>query len=448
MNDIKGIPYAQVKFDKDGKRHNNPTISNGTTDLIVVSHGWNNNEADAEELYLKLFGNFADQVKNDNAYKNRKVAIVGVIWPSKKFDELMTQLGGTGKASGGAKSLGAANQAEAEKAMLDAIDRAAALFEDPGDDKRIAQLKELVPKLDKDEAAQETFVKTLRGLLDPENKHQDQRHREDSSDVFFEADPKLIFKNATAQVPASASAPSQPAQPAAQSVGRTDPTGKAQGIGAFFSKAANAVTNLLNLSTYFEMKQRAGTVGKNGVGPLINDVASKAERIHLVGHSFGGRVVTAAAANSTTNKLHSMALLQAAFSHNGFSKKRNGFFREVVDKKRVVGPIFVTHTKNDTAVGLAYPAAARISHDVASAFGGPDDKFGGIGSNGAQQMEDKEVFTTTKKLVGVGGAYQWEAGHFHNLESSDFIRNPTGGDAHGFVFVPEVAWAISRAVVS
>ena len=196
------------------------------------------------------------------------------------------------------------------------------------------------------------------------------------------------------------------------------------------------------------MKQRAGTVGKRGVAPLIDELASKVNRIHLVGHSFGGRVVTAAAANSATNKLHSMALLQAAFSHNGFSKKRNGFFRQVVDKNRVAGPILITHTKNDTAVGLAYPAAARISNDAAAAFGGPDDKFGGIGSNGAQQMEAGEIFATTKKLVARGTSYDWQAKHFHNLESSDFIRDPKGGDAHGFVFVPEVAWAISRAVVS
>ena len=59
--------------------------------------------------------------------------------------------------------------------------------------------------------------------------------------------------------------------------GAGDQSGKAQGIGAFFSKAANAVTNLMNLSTYFEMKQRAGTVGKNGVAPLIDELANQVE---------------------------------------------------------------------------------------------------------------------------------------------------------------------------
>ena len=445
MTEIKGIPYAQVKFDKDGKRQNTPDVPAGTTDLIVVSHGWNNTEAAAQELYKKLFGNFSNQIKNDPAYKDRKVAIVGVIWPAKKFDDLMTQLSGSaGRDAGGAKSLVAADPAAAEAAMHEAIDRAAPAFDDPGDDQRIAKLHSLVPTLEKSKADQAAFVETLRELLDPNGQSAGQQHEEDSSDVLFGGQPQLVFENATNPAPASASSfAAAPRQPVSAS------SGQALGfVGVFFSKAANAVVNLLNLSTYFEMKQRAGTVGKNGVAPLIDELVAKVNRIHLVGHSFGGRAVTAAAANSTTTKLYSMALLQAAFSHNGFSEKRGGFFREVVTKKRVSGPILITHTKNDMAVGLAYPAASRLSGDVARGFGDPDDKFGGIGSNGAQQMTEGEIFTTTKKLLGVGSAYKWQAGKFHNLESSDFIVDPGGGDAHGWVFVPEVAWAISRAVIS
>jgi hypothetical protein len=97
-----------------------------------------------------------------------------------------------------------------------------------------------------------------------------------------------------------------------------------------------------------------------------------------------------------------MALLQTAFSHNGFSQKRSGFFRSVVKNKRVAGPILITHTKNDKAVGLAYPAASRISRDNASGFGDADDEFGGLGNNGAQQMEEGEVFQDIKELLPIG----------------------------------------------
>jgi hypothetical protein len=448
MDNIKGIPYFEVQFDKEGRRLNALAIPPGKTDLIVMSHGWNNDAAAAEDLYVKLFSNFADVTAGDSAFSNRRIAIIGVIWPSKKFDELMTQLEGTGSAPGGAKSLGAADQAEAEATMREAITRAAPAFDDPGDPARIAKLQALVPTLENDEDAQDQFVRILRELIDPSDQNRDQRGSEDNSDIFFEGQPKLIFQNATQNVPASASAPAESAAAQAKDTGPAEPAGKAQGIGAFFSKAANAVTNLMNLSTYFEMKQRAGTVGKNGVAPLIDELVSQVDRIHLVGHSFGGRVVTAAAANSKTNKLHSMSLLQAAFSQNGFSKRRQGFFRSVIDSRRVSGPIIVTNTKKDLSVGLAYPAASRISGDAASAFGGADDPFGGIGSNGAQQMEQGEISAAAVSLEPVASPYKWEVGRIHNLTDDRFIVDPKGGDAHGFVFVPEVAWAISRAVVS
>ena len=79
--------------------------------------------------------------------------------------------------------------------------------------------------------------------------------------------------------------------------------------------------------------------------------------------------------------------MQAAFSHNGFARhfdgERDGFFREVVAQGKVAGPILITHTKNDRAVGIAYPIASRIARQDASDLGDEDDIFGGIGRNGA-----------------------------------------------------------------
>ncbi len=433
-NHIKGIPYSAAEFDKAGKLLSQPTVPAGTTDLIVVSHGWNNDRADAEALYTKLFGNFADVTANDPAIQQRKIAIIGVIWPSKKFDELMTQPKGS-KGAGGAAAAGATDRAASEEEMLAAIERVAPLFDDAGDTERLVLLRKLVPKLEDDPAAQGEFVETLRKLLDPDDSKLSEQSKDDGSAIFFRAPAEVIFERAGID-------DALPATPVANDEGH------AAGIGSFFSGAVNKVGGLLNLTTYFEMKQRAGTVGKTGLSPLLDKLASRVERIHLAGHSFGGRVVTAAAANSTTNKLRSLSLLQAAFSHNGFSQKRNGFFRSVVKNQRIAGAILVTHTKNDTAVGKAYPTASRISRDNASGFGDADDEFGAIGSNGAQQMEAGEVSPAAKELLATGQAYPIQPGKFHNLESSKFIIDPNGGDAHGFVYVAQVAWAISRAVVS
>jgi predicted alpha/beta hydrolase family esterase len=323
--------------------------------------------------------------------------------------------------------------------MHAAIDRAAPLFDDDGDDERLTTLRALVPRLGDDTDAQQAFVETLRALLDPDGSKAGKETKEDSADIFFRAPTGVVFQNATQAPDDDSSADSADVEAGA---------GHAASIGSFLSSAANAVVNLLNLTTYFEMKQRAGTVGKTGLAPLIDQLADQVERVHLVGHSFGGRVVTAAAANSTTPKLHSLSLLQAAFSHNGFSKKRSGFFRSVVDNQRVHGPILVTHTKNDKAVGLAYPAASRINRDNATGFGDADDEFGGLGSNGAQQMQEGEVSANITNLLSIKQPYTWQPGKIHNLKSDQFIVDPRGGDAHGFVFVPEVAWAISRAILS
>ena len=452
MNNIAGIPFDWARFDKDGRLQNDPKIPVATTDLIVVSHGWKNSEADATELYTKLFTNFAHETKDDPAYTARKLAIIGVLWPAKQFDLAMTNIGLSGLQAGGALSAGPQSAADSEKAMQEAIDRAARFFDEPGEAEEIAKLRTLTERLEKNEkGAKEEFVGALRRMLDPEGQAAGMRSDDDASRKFFGGNAERIFDQAKQTAPASTQDPIEPAT--ARDPNALVGAGSGQEAGFFgdrVSGAANSVANLLNLTTYFKMKIRAGTVGAKGVAPLIDRLSADVERVHLVGHSFGGRLVTAAAADSTTKKIHSLSLLQAAFSHNGFSRTRDGFFRKVLDTKRVNGPILITHTKNDRAVGLAYPAASRISRDRKLGFGDADDEFGGIGSNGAQQMDDQEIDTGAKTLLDIKDVYDFKPGKLHNLESSKFIVDPDDPkrDAHGFVYVPQVAWAISRACVS
>ena len=442
-DDIKGIPYSTVEFDKEGQVLKEPDVPADTAELIVVSHGWNNDREAAETLYRRLFENFAQVTAQDAVIKASKMAIVGIIWPSKKFDEFMTEPTEANLRLGGAAAAGGqTDKASSEKAMHEAINRVVPLFDDANAAGIIAALQKLVPQLESDTDKQREFVETLRKLVEPDGTLNSQHSSNDGSDMFFEDSAAAVFERAV-QEPVASIAVTDDNAP-------TD-TGHAAGIGDLFSGVASAVQSLLNMTTYYEMKKRAGTVGTNGVAPLLDKLSAQLtdlRRIHLVGHSFGGRVVTAAATNSTTDKLYSLSLLQAAFSQNAFSKKRSGFFRSMVENKRIKGPVLVTHTRNDTAVGRAYAIASRISGDNASGVGGPDDIFGGLGSNGAQQMDAVEIANGVNKLLATDQPYTWQAGKFHNLESSDFIIDPKGGDAHGFVYVPQVAWAISRVIAS
>lgn len=194
------------------------------------------------------------------------------------------------------------------------------------------------------------------------------------------------------------------------------------------------------------MKSRAGVIGSIGVAELLRRIraAKSSLRIHLVGHSFGGRVVTAAAHGLPNNTdLVSMSLLQAAFSHNGLSggfgkDGTKGFFRALVDDKRISGPIIITHTKNDKAVGIAYPLASRIAGQNAAALGDQDDPYGGMGRNGAQNTDEAD----NKFTLGLPGTeFAFKRGRIHNI-SSDIIQD------HSDVRRIEVAYAILSAAGS
>jgi len=438
MNDIAGIPYTEAEFNKDGTiaTQGELKVPDGTTDLFVISHGWNNDADAARDLYRRFFESFqAVALPKDLA--GRQLAILGVIWPSKKFDELVAASSGSADAQGSA-GLSKAH-AESDKLVEEKLDAMKVMFTEPAQQKTLDEAKALLGDLEDKASARTEFVNKIRSLVDPAA-----ANKEDASTTFFKDDGNELMKNlkiAEDDVDDEVSGDSQGSASLPLGVGKVQTAeGGAAGFFSFLSGFKAAAMNVLNFTTYYEMKARAGNVGKNGVAKVVDKLAPKVQRVHLIGHSFGGRVVTATAANSTTDKIKTMNLLQTAFSHNGFSKSMDGFFRSVVDKKRIGGPILVTHTKNDKAVGIAYPLASKISGDATAAFGDENDKFGGLGRNGAQKMETGEVVKGS--LLPATGSYGFQAGKFFNLEGGNFIMG------HSDITGKEVANAVRRAVAS
>jgi hypothetical protein len=406
--------------------------------VFVVSHGWNNSQEDAEKLYTELFTNFA-AVAPANLL-SRKLAIVGIIWPSKKFTDLVE----AAAQSGGGASLGSSR--EADETIRTKLDLLQDLF-GPESAKTIQEAKDQIKALEENPAARDTFVSLLLGLVD-----RSAAHKEDASDKLFKLTGTQLLEKLKVDTPLPPPNTDGGGAAALRSHPPRTVSGGAAGLGDAFHGIKAGATRLLNFLTYYEMKARAGTVG-TGVGALLDQtLPSSVERIHLVGHSFGGRLVSAAAMASKTTKIKSLTLLQAAFSHNGFSANFDrsatpnpGYFRPVIDHGRVDGPLLITYTPNDIAVGILYPAASRLSGTVASAYGDKNDKFGGIGRNGAQMMPHGEINDVVNKLLPVKGSYDWLSKKIHNLEGSDYIRDPKDGDAHGFVTGKEIAWAIASA---
>ena len=436
MADVAGFPYFELQFDAQGKVVDASALqqaidgvaAGGTTDLFVLSHGWNNDMAEARSLYKDLLGRMRDVIDGGQVPLGaRKLAVLAVLWPSKKFadEELIPS---------GAASAGSPVNATVVNRQLDALK---GVFDNPNADAILAQAKLLVPKLDASPAARAQFADLVRSLPGS-----NVGSLEDASDRFFKVAGDELMNRLSR--PASIAPPKNAAGGAMSLHG---PAGGAAGLGNFFTGMFSAARNLLNYTTYYQMKERAGLVGRTGVNPAIGKIRAQSPnlKVHLIGHSFGGRLVTAVALGpdgQAAQTFMTMTLLQAAFSHNGFAQKfdgsHDGFFRAVVIGHRINGPVVITCTENDKAVGLAYPLASLIANQTASAIGDANDPFGGIGRNGAQHTPEAQDGT----LGAVGSAYTFNAGKLYNLNADAVIMG------HSDICKPQVAYAVLKAVAS
>lgn len=428
------FPYFPIKFNKNAEiiapgdadlRKTLKDSSKTPTDLIVISHGWNNDMAEAEELYTELLNNAAALIKEGKVPKltGCRFAVLGVFWPSKKFadNELIP-----GNAAGTGDMINT-------QSLVDQLNEMKGGFDADDQDHIIESMKKLLPNLKNSDSACEEFVKLARSLV--------KTNMEDSGDEahrFFTDPPLKIFKKL--EKPVSFMQPSM----------SSGTTGSAAGLGDIISGIQSAARNVLNLTTYYQMKERAGIIGSKALNPLLRSIAKDNPnlRIHLVGHSFGGRLVTATAAGTNDSsffKAQSMSLLQAAFSHYGFAKNwdnknHDGFFRRVVEKQAISGPIIITHTTSDAAVGMAYPIASLLAGQNAAVFGDKDSEYGGIGRNGAQKTPE----ANDSNLLVVGEQYNLISGRLHNLNAKYDTKNLIKD--HGDVRNRNVAYAILNAI--
>ncbi|HEV8336558.1 MAG TPA: hypothetical protein VGR67_09095 [Candidatus Polarisedimenticolia bacterium] len=437
------FPSFEIEFTKEGDPFGDSDAVTDKiarqaplTDLFVISHGWNNDLADARTLYETFFKRVGEVAKAGiiPGLSQRSFGVLGIYWPSKKFTEKDLIPGG-GSASAAPQNTDAVIRI-LEELKNDPV-RLGKRSVDAAKAKKIDRAKELLSKLD-DPGAQEEFVAILRAVLQP-----GAAHAEDASDAFFKSSPKKLF----ADLDGGVQAPRAAGGGGAADVGSGE---GAAGIKDLFSGVVGAARRMANFATYYQMKNRAGIVGKDGVAKMLRAIRKRKPEmgLHLIGHSFGGRVVTAAAdaLDANTSKV-TLTLLQAAYSHNGLASKfdgqHDGAFRGLVSKKRASGPIIITHTKNDKAVGVAYPLASRLANAKASAFGTANDPYGGMGRNGAQFTP--EVSASFDSLRDFGELkstpYDFKPGAIYNLNADQFIKD------HSDICKQEVAAALLSVVL-
>jgi hypothetical protein len=444
MKDLSGIPYGEVQFTKDGAIHDNGEVEDalqllattGATDLFVIAHGWNNEMDDARRMYEAFFQRMRELLDTGRVAgaAARTYAVLGLLWPSKKFaEESLT--------AGGAASL---EEPDSDDALAQQVGHLQELFDDPDASTRLDRARQLIPRLDDSPESRRQFAELVRGLLSPAA-----RDEEDASTTFFELPPEDLMDRLGEPVLADDLLPTAGDAGGAADVDLTGAAAEPAAAGfrdLFRGGPRAAARNLLNFTTYYQMKDRAGRVGQGGAHEVLLRVraAQPGLRLHLIGHSFGARLVTAMIVGGNGRaplQVNTLSLLQAAFSHNGFALhwdgSRDGLFRRLVTDGMVLGPVVVTCTRNDQAVGVAYPLASRIARQTASGLGDKNDPFGGMGRNGAQHTPE----ATDGFLLPVGQEYDLRPGRLHNLNADDFIAN------HSDICKNEVANAVLSAVV-
>ena len=425
---VAGFPYWELSFDADGNQANPQEFSalqrelpaQSLTDLFIFSHGWNNDRQMARNLYAQYFDQMRQVLARPGTRPNRaaKIGTVGIIWPSMRWaDETIPTARGGGAAS--------VSPEQPDAALVQALKT---VFTDPHQQQALDGLAQLLTERPRSNQALEQFQEMMRQLATtpqavaaPEDNGEEQGLlNEPAEDVF----------DRFADV----------AQPDVRA-------GGAVSLGDVFDRLWAGAKEALRGATYWQMKQRAGVVGKTGLGPAIAALhaAQPDLRIHLIGHSFGGRLVSFALSglpnNAGPSPVKSVVLVQGAFSHFAFAdalpfdRGRSGALKGVL--QRVDGPVVVTHSDKDLAVGNLYPLGSIAGHDDAAALG--DDvefRWGAMGFDGAHAVQAANL-----TLGAVGQKYPFGVGAVINVDASQIIAtgDPPSG-AHSDIFHPELAW--------
>ncbi|MBD2767269.1 hypothetical protein IC235_05130 [Hymenobacter sp. BT664] len=439
MSALQNFPYFPIEFTKEGQVFNPAQVEalvtglkpTAATDLLVLSHGWNNDMQDAQSLYEAFLGAFRQVLDGPvrQAFTQRKFAVLGVLWPSKKFAD--SQLIPSGAASASAPISNAL--------LTAALDHLRGTFDAPGADQALEQARALVPSLEDSPKAQEKFAELLRSVLPATEASPDV----DASAAFRTLPGQELMTRLAKPFPATLLPQAQTHGPAA-GLGPGF-VGQGAGLAQFFGGIKAGALNLLNYTTYYQMKERAGRVGRDGLYAVLQRVQQQCPlKLHLAGHSFGARLVTAAADKEGQPPLivHTLTLLQAAFSHYGFSDNYDGtqagFFRRVLTRHVVKGPILVSHSVRDTAVGTMYPLASMLARQVGQSLGDAHSKYGGLGRNGAQKTPE----SISGALLPVGASYAFRGGSIFNLNADAIIQG------HSDISHPEVAYALLQAIAT
>jgi len=372
-------PFYVLPFDKGGRCEAPRTRehlvaamqSAGCTDLFLFSHGWNTVWKDAIRNYEAFVDGF---VRTIQAYplplgRAYRPLLVGVFWPSATLVlpwEAGPQL--AGRPQGDPELDGDAFDIERRELR----DLAAAISDENVD--RFYELTQPDGTLDERQA------RDLAGIFAPLTANIGDEMGEEPAPL----DPRAIIEvwRTSAQVGASSGSGDWGVVDGASVSAGPEAAG-----GAVFAPRA-----LIRCATVWQMKDRAGVVGARGVGPLLRTLvaANPRARLHLVGHSYGAKVMLSAIASGALQRpVNSLLLLQPAVNQYCFAAKvprtsRTGGYHRVLC--RVEQPILTTYSPHDRPLTRFFHLALRRDSDLGepalAPWPTPPNDFAALGGYG------------------------------------------------------------------
>ncbi|MCZ4118176.1 serine-threonine protein kinase [Streptomyces sp. H39-S7] len=389
-------PYWELTFDADGDvdvRQRDQLLAGataaGVTDLVMFAHGWNNDQSMANWLYDRFFAPFPGLLGSGTRVR---LGYVGVLWPAMRFsDEPIPDF---------TPALTIAPDPAGRTELSEETCRAlTTMFPEQGT--TVGRLAELLRECPDSPEAFAEYVRLVRELVELPEGCPAAGFAADSDDGS-QSDPAILLDDPVALCAEFTAA----LQETGVDCGSDGP-GEPQLFGGLRRRLWNGAHELLRQATYFAMKRRAGTIGQRGLGPVLGGLAQTATpaRVHLVGHSFGARLVSFALLGlpAAAHNVKSVTLLQGAFSHYAYARQlpgdasRSGVLRDVGN--RVDGPVVSCFSRHDTALGVIYPLASRLSRDDSSLLG-LGDRWGAMGHDGIQAVAGTRRATVEDARTG------------------------------------------------
>ncbi|MCT9011372.1 serine-threonine protein kinase [Streptomyces sp. NPDC054766] len=384
-------PYWELTFDADGDadgRERDRWIEEvrrrRVRDLIVFTHGWNNDRSAATRLFSQFFEPVPELAPA------ARLGYVGVIWPSMRFSDEPIPGFPPSVAADVAPDAGSPLGKNTRHALLEVF---------PGRATVVEQIARLLDQQPDEGASLEEFGRLVRLLVEVRPQGPQTSFAADTlAEGVPESDPEMLFGDTAAVCAQFAQALAGAGTPGATEFA--------------LPRLWDGALELLRQATYYAMKRRAGTVGERGLGRAIGQLAAAAPdvRVHLVGHSFGGRLVSFALRGLPpgVHTVKSVTLLQGAFSHYAFAARLPHDARAsgVLDGQynRIDGPLVCCYSHFDSALGAIYPLASRMAGDdrsvvadfgIGSALGA---QWGAMGHDGVQAVPGTRSFTLAEAL--------------------------------------------------